>query len=983
MRLLCPTVVGRAAELDLLGRLVPAAARGTGGTVFLTGSAGMGKTRLARAVQQQADELGLVVLRGRAVPSVQFRPLTEALLGAVRRGVAPDPAGLGPYRSAIAGLVPEWGLPRSPDLDGHPVVLAEAVLRLLVGVAGDRGCLLVLEDLHDADADTLMIVDYLADNIADQPVLLLGTMRPGHECTALAYAAEQRRSASVLALSPLDPAAVRLMAAGCLGVAPAEVPQAALDRVVRSSDGVPFYVEELLSDMVTNAMLISAGEGEADGGPASSDAVASPVPAAVRAGVTDRARRLSVAAQRLLMVAAVCSQPCPGPVLGAGAGLDASGLRIVLREVTGADLLTVDSRTGRYAFPHALVADAVRDSALPEELAEASRSAAEAIERTCAGLPEEWCVLAGRLWEDAGEDERAATLFHRAGRRAADQGAVRTAVTLLERGLRLATRGAGSHPETGLIVEALLEMLVASGEVTRARRLSAQVDRHVAAAQRAAVHLRVARAAVAAGQWDAGRRELAEVRELTGPDAGTALTAATDVVAARLAVADDDAYRLRRAEELARRALRTAGAGPLPDLACEALAVLGVCARVDDLGRADELFARGLAVAERYGLTLWRIRFLFHLGAHAAIRYADPAGLVEARDTASDAGAVITALDGDAELAVLQTCRGEYEPAARRALHCEQVAHRLGLDELRLIALGLRICVAAHRGRRDEVTELLAAYDGSGGRHCDFTAALQGFGLAVCSLLEEDHARAYAEMTEAVALESNRPPEYLSLNHGLHLLLTVLAGTAGWAQYDSLALSARGQAGWNRLFMAVAGAVLAGRGGDHDLADRMMAEFDQVAAAYPLGRHLGLRLAAEAAVEDGWGRPGPWLRLAEQHFHAAGVPRVADACRALLRRAGERAPQRRHGADRIPAVLRQAGVTVREYEVLALLVDRMTNQQIGERLFVSPRTVETHVTRLLAKTGLADRTALADHARSVTARTGDPGREPAERGSAR
>ncbi|UQU63026.1 ATP-binding protein [Couchioplanes caeruleus] len=217
MRLLCPTVVGRAAELDLLGRLVPAAAGGTGGTVFLTGSAGMGKTRLARAAQQQAAELGLVVLRGRAVPSVQFRPLTEAFLGAIRRGAAPDPAELGPYRSAVARLVPELGpyrsavarvvpelgLPRSPGIDGHPVLLAEAVLRLLVGVAGDRGCLLVLEDLHDADADTLMIVDYLADNIADQPVLLLGTMRPGQDCTALAYAAEQRRSASVLALSPL------------------------------------------------------------------------------------------------------------------------------------------------------------------------------------------------------------------------------------------------------------------------------------------------------------------------------------------------------------------------------------------------------------------------------------------------------------------------------------------------------------------------------------------------------------------------------------------------------------------------------------------------------------------------------------------------------------------------------------------------------------------------------------------------------------
>ncbi|MEV4709095.1 AAA family ATPase [Actinoplanes sp. NPDC049316] len=963
MRLLCPTVVGRASEMDVLGRLVPAARRGTGGTVFLTGSAGMGKTRLALAAQRQANDLGMVVLRGRAVPSVQFRPLTEALLGAVRRGTGPDAAELAPYRFALSRLVGEWGLPRSPDIDGHPVLLAEAVLRLLISVAGDSGCLLVLEDLHDADTDTLMIVDYLADNIGDQPVLLLGTMRPGPGAADLAYAAEQRHSAVVLGLSALDPPSIREMSAGCLGVAPAGVPPEAFERVLRLSGGVPFFVEELLTAMVADAVLVRG-----DSGWRVSDGAASPVPAGVRAGVVARARRLSPAAQRMLMTAAVCGQACPGPVLGAAAGLDAAGLRTALQAVVDADLLVVDGRTGRYQFRHALVADALRAAALPEDLTAASRAAAEAIERTCTGLPQEWCVLAGRLWEDAGDPSRAAALFHRAGRRAADQGAVRTAVELLERSLRLAAGGPTDRPGIAGIVEALLEMLVAAGDVSRVAQLSVQVDRHATAAQRAAVHLRVARAAVAAGRWDAGRRELAKVHSLTGRDATSALAAGTDVVAAQLAVADDDAYRLHRAEHLADRALRVAGAGALPDLACEALAVLGACARVHDLDRADALFTRGLALAEQYGLTLWRIRFLFHLGAHAAIRRADPGGLIEARDAASDAGAVITALDGDAELAVLQTCRGEYEAAARGAVRCEQAAHRLGLDELRLIALGLRVCVAAHRGRRDEVTELLAAYDRSGGRLCDFTPALTGFGLAVCSLLEEDRDRAGAEIAEAVALESHRPPEYLSLNHGLHLLLTVLAGEAGWAQYDLLALSARGQAGWNRLFMYVAGAVLAGREGDRDLAARLMGDFDEIAARYPLGRHLGLRLAAEAAVADGWGRPAPWLRLAEQYFHSAGVPSVADACRALLRRAGERAPQRRRGVDRIPASLRQAGVTVREYEVLALLVDRLTNQQIGDRLFVSARTVETHVTRLLAKTGLADRTALADHARTLPPR---------------
>jgi len=961
--------------MEVLAGLLPAAVRGHGNTVFLTAAAGLGKTRLTREAQLQAGELDMLVMRGRAAPSVQYRPLTEALAGVWRRGVPPDMPGLAPYLGALSTLTPAHGASRLAGVNDQPILLAEAVLRLLSCLAQDRGCLLILEDLHDADADTLMIVDYLADNLRDEPILLLGTMRPGHDVTTLAYAAEQRHSAVVLHLAPLDDSAVRAMSADCLGLAPAEVPPAALDRVVRSSGGVPFFVEELLTGMVDDGMLVRTGDRWS-----ASTAAASQVPAAVRASVVARTQRLDPATQRLLLMAAVYAQPCPGVLLGAAAGHDPAGLARTLRTAVDAQLLEVDGVTGRYVVQHALVGEALRAATLPEDLAALSGAAAAAIESTFEVPPDEWCVLAARLWQQAGDSDRAAGLFHRAGRRAAEQGGVRTAIELLERGLTLLGDGAVDQGKAAPMVEILLELLVAAGEVARARRLAARLDRHAAPEQRAAIHLRLARAAVTAGQWDIGRRELRRVRALTDQD-GTgnpALEAATDVVAARLAVADNDAYRLRRAEKMAAHGLREAERIPLPQIACEALAVLGCCARVHDLDRSDELFGRGLALAEQHGLTLWRLQFLLHLGAHTAIRRADPSGLIDARDAAMQAGAVITALDGDAELAVLYLSRGEYDLADRNAHQCEQAAHRLGLEELRLIALGLRVCVAAHRGRRDDVTDLKAEYDRLGGRQCDFSSAVKGFGLAVCSLLEEDRARAYLEITEAVADESDRPPEYLSLVHGLHLIMTVLAGEAGWAEYDMLALSARGQAGWNRLFLLVAGAVLAGREDDGDLADRLMAEFDEVSAPYPLGRHLGFRLAAEAAIADGWGRPGHWLRNAEQHFHAAGISRVADACRALLRRAGEPAPQRRQGAEAIPPALRQAGVTVREFEVLSLLADRLTNQEIGRQLFVSPRTVETHVTRLLAKTGLSDRSALARHARNIPATV----HQPVQRGSA-
>ncbi|MEU4241318.1 AAA family ATPase [Actinoplanes sp. NPDC026619] len=957
MRLLCPTVVGRGPEQDLLTGLLAATVAGSGSTVFLTAPAGVGKSRLTREAQSHATGLGMIVIRGRAAPSVQYRPLTEALLGLQRQVGAAEPAELAPYRAALSRLVPGWGADRPEVADDHPILLAEAVLRLLSGLAAGRGCLLILEDLHDADADTLMIVDYLADNVGSEPVMVLATMRPETEIMTMAYAAEQRHAAVVRRMAPLDDSVVHEMGAACLGVPPAMIPVAALDRIVNSAGGVPYFVEELLTAMVDDGTLVRNGDGWS-----AATTAATPVPAAVRAGVIERTRRLPAHTRRLLLIASVYEQPCPGALLGAAAGLDETTLMDGLRTAVEAQLLAVDGASGHYTVQHALVGEALRAATLPEDLAALSRLAAAAIEATFPDRADEWCVLAGRLWQRAGDNGRAAELFHRAARRAAEQGGVRTAIALLERGLELADGDPAAAGPTSRIVEALLEMLVVAGEVSRAREFAARLDRHATPEEQAAVRLRLARAALTGGHREESRRDLARVRSLIEHRQGDAQEAAVDVVAARIAVTDSDADRLSRAQRLAERALRTAERLPLPEIACEALAVLGSCARVHDLGLSDELFDRALTLSEQHGLTLWRIRFLFQLGANAAIRHADPGGLIAARDTALRAGALITALNGDAELSVLYVSRGDYETASRYARRCELTAHRLGLADLRLIALGLRICAAAHQGRRSEVTDLHAEYERLGGRHCGFTPALTGFGLALCSLLEEDHPRAYAEITSAAAEELHRPPEYLSLVHGLHLALTAIAGAAGWAEYDAMALSARGQAGWNRLFMLVAGAVLAGRDGDGALAERMMTEFEQVSTPYPLGRHLGLRLAAEAAVIDGWGRPAPWLRTAEQHFHAAGSPRVADACRALLRRTGETVPQRRDGVGEIPAALRRVGVTAREYQVFELVAERLTNQEISQKLFVSPRTVETHVARLLAKTGLPDRVALARHA---------------------
>jgi DNA-binding CsgD family transcriptional regulator len=93
------------------------------------------------------------------------------------------------------------------------------------------------------------------------------------------------------------------------------------------------------------------------------------------------------------------------------------------------------------------------------------------------------------------------------------------------------------------------------------------------------------------------------------------------------------------------------------------------------------------------------------------------------------------------------------------------------------------------------------------------------------------------------------------------------------------------------------------------------------------------------------------------------VARVAAACRALLRREGAHPAQRRAGHHTIPATLRGDGVTVREFEVLRLLAERLGNIEIAERLFLSPRTVERHVASLRVRTGQPDRAHLIAYAR--------------------
>jgi len=166
-----PVLVGRRAELATAFGLVDAAARGQGGALLVTGEAGIGKSRLADELRGRAAAAGMTVLVGRSVDGGgTYRAVTEALARLLRTRVALDDPALRPYRAALRTLLPglaDEPLGSAPDTSAPDttVMLGEGVLALLTG----RPTLLVLEDLHWADPDTLDLVRYLAGALVDAP----------------------------------------------------------------------------------------------------------------------------------------------------------------------------------------------------------------------------------------------------------------------------------------------------------------------------------------------------------------------------------------------------------------------------------------------------------------------------------------------------------------------------------------------------------------------------------------------------------------------------------------------------------------------------------------------------------------------------------------------------------------------------------------------------------------------------------------------
>ncbi|MBU7597106.1 AAA family ATPase [Streptomyces sp. P38-E01] len=962
------SLVGRDPQLEQLGNALADARQGRGGVVFVVGEAGVGKSRLGAEAAGGALNDGMRVLRGRSSttgPAVPFRPLTEALMSLFRSGDPPDGVLLGPYRPALGQLIPDWytGERESSSM----VVLGEAVLRLLLASAPEQGLLLLLEDLHDADPETLGVLEYLVDNLEHTPLLLLATVRTDFsDALDLAQSARRRGAAALLELPPLTRAQTGAMAAAQLGVAsPEEVPEAVLQRLWEDSAGSPYLIEELLQSIIGTGALVQGPDGWRAVGDARGD-----VSSTLARGILRRIDRLGAQGLTLLSAAAVLGRRFPLTVLQRMTDIDDRALLTHLHAGVAARLVIPDEPAPDwYSFRHSLSIEALFTQMTTGQRAELARRGAEAVEELHPGLEGDWCVFAAGLRGEAGDRERAGDLFARAGARALATGALSSAVALLTRAEGLLA-GGGRPQARAEVLENLLPALAEAGDFTRAFDLVDDLrtldGSGLSPARLATVHTRLAKVAHLAGRWSDGNRQIERARAELALAPDEAEAAAVDVTAAYLALDTPGPGRTQQAETLALSAAAAAEHHKLPVVACQAWQLLATVVRERDPDRARAMLEQAGETAERHRLPLQRMYVMTRLGGNAWLAEGDSAGLREAREEALRLGSVNVVHTVDGILVLDAVLRGGYAAAGEAAAKCLAVVRRLRFAPTVRYVLTAQATLAAHLGDRAEMEARLAdltEWDGAGSQEEPL-----GYGLAraFCALLEENRERAAEELRTVRALEADNPSTFhLSGTHGLGLLLDVLSGAAGRERYREVTATATSRLRWNRQFVTLADAVLLGAEGEGARASARVAETQS--EPYAMARHLGLRLVADAARRDGWGDPVSWLRQAEHHFHELNVPPVSNACRAGLRQLGVSLHQHRSGTSGIPEELRAQGVTVREYEVFRLLAERLSNKDLADRLFISPRTAEKHIASLMAKVGATNRANLC--ARSAAFRT--------------
>ena len=363
-------IVGRALELAQLQAALADAAGGQPSLAFVVGESGVGKSRLVAELEARATADGTRVLSGECVElgegELAYAPLVTALRPLVRDADPVLDALPDDIRAELATLLP--GLVAT--VRGHErgagdqARVFEALLAVLDGLARETPVLLVIEDLHWADASTRAFLRFLAATLSTEPLLIVATYRPDelhrrHPLRPLLAELERVRAVRIdLAGLSRDELAEQL--GDILGAAP---DAALVERLYARSEGNPLFTEELLA--------------------AGTDGRGS-LPPSLAAALALRIDRLGDDAQEVVRVLSA-GGVLDDALLAEVSGLDRRALRDGLREAMAAHIVVLHGE--RYTLRHALMAEAVHDDLLPGERAELHRALAAALSGSRARRP--------------------------------------------------------------------------------------------------------------------------------------------------------------------------------------------------------------------------------------------------------------------------------------------------------------------------------------------------------------------------------------------------------------------------------------------------------------------------------------------------------------------------------------------------------------------------------------------------------------------
>jgi class 3 adenylate cyclase len=384
-RVLCDTLVGREQELFALEDALLGAHRGDGRFVALGGEAGMGKTRLASELTKRARRLDWEVLSGacsEAELPLPYLPLVEAIGNYLARQ-DPDQvaASLGAARRELAQLFPQLADVSEPAPVGDPAQaklrLFEAVVALLRIAGRDTGLLLIVEDIHWADAATRELLDHLARRVSGMRAMVLVTYRSDeldrrHPLAPVLQAWRRSGLVETVQLSALDEEQLAEMVAAILdetAVSP-EFRRLMHER----TEGNPFVVEEMLREAIDRGDIFREGDGWERGSQLR-------IPETVRDTILLRFGRLDPGAAHVLETAAVLGRAFDYETLVVVAGSPDSDVQAALAMGVRQQLLDeVDSGTARYQWRHAMTQEAVADEVVLPRRQEIHGRAAEVAE---------------------------------------------------------------------------------------------------------------------------------------------------------------------------------------------------------------------------------------------------------------------------------------------------------------------------------------------------------------------------------------------------------------------------------------------------------------------------------------------------------------------------------------------------------------------------------------------------------------------------